>query len=131
MALLKVRSTQRKRIGGPFAPDLQDNRFDGINHISISTTQGRCTVCQRNTRTRCNKCEKCLHNIICFDKYHTLNILVLCFYNKYFVKIPINMHSCNVVIVSSCITVIIFSAMFLSDVIFIIFSAMMMPTLPI
>ena len=34
-----------------------ESRFDGMNHIMITGTQGRCKVCQKNTKMHCQKCK--------------------------------------------------------------------------
>ena len=70
IALTLCKSTARVRLGGPTAPMVSDVRFDGINHIRISCTQGRCVVCKKNTTTKCEKCDKKLHRIYRFENYH-------------------------------------------------------------
>ena len=46
-------------IGAAFLPE--DIRYDGMNHILGSTTQGRCKFCQKNTKNMCKKCNVRLH----------------------------------------------------------------------
>lgn len=60
----------RQRPGGPSAPPVKAARYDGINHILQATQQGRCVLCQKNTRLSCQKCEKRLHKN-CSVLYHT------------------------------------------------------------
>ena len=51
-----------------------ESRFDGMNHIMITGTQGRCKVCQKNTKMHCQKCKIRLHaerGRICFKDFHT------------------------------------------------------------
>ena len=67
-ALVKV-DCPRKRLGRPTAPLSKAVRFDGSNHNLESVTQGRCVLCQKNTRLCCAKCEKRLHKL-CSDQYH-------------------------------------------------------------
>ena len=69
MALLKAQPA-RLRSGGPTAPTPFPIRYDGVNHFLESCTQGRCILCQRNTRLRCSKCGKRLHKL-CSTFYHT------------------------------------------------------------
>lgn len=70
VCLIKVNATQRKRKGGPTAPVVRDIRLDGINHIVTTCSQGRCSVCQKNTRLKCSKCDKRLHKNVCFELFH-------------------------------------------------------------
>ena len=67
-ALVKV-DCLRKRLGGPIGPPSKVVRFDGSNHNLESVTQGRCALCQKNTRLCCAKCGKRLHKL-CSDQYH-------------------------------------------------------------
>lgn len=49
-------------------------RYDGINHMLGTTTQGRCKVCQKNTKNMCKKCGVRLHTERgkqCFEMYHS------------------------------------------------------------
>ena len=66
--LVKVH-TKRKRQGGPSVPPPKAIRYDNVNHFLESAAQGRCCVCQKNTRLQCIKCEKRLHKV-CSDIYH-------------------------------------------------------------
>lgn len=70
LALVKIGTTERVRLGGPTATPLDDVRFDGINHFLTPTSQGRCVMCSANTRLHCSKCRKRLHKK-CSDQYHT------------------------------------------------------------
>ena len=50
-----------------------DVRYDVIDHILGSTTQGRCKVCSKNTKNMCKKCNVRLHTERgkeCFGVYH-------------------------------------------------------------
>ena len=50
ICLLKMAMPPRCQIGGGRIPDLlNDIRFDGVGHLKLKTTQGRCKVCQKNT----------------------------------------------------------------------------------
>ena len=60
----------RKRLGGPTAPVPHCVRYDGQHHYIESTTQGRCVWCTSNTKKRCAKCGKRLHEN-CFSAYHS------------------------------------------------------------
>ena len=51
-----------------------ESRFDRMNHIMITGTQGRCKVCQKNTKMHCQKCKIRLHaerGRTCFKDFHT------------------------------------------------------------
>ena len=76
LCLLK-RKIPRVQIGGGHHADLPDDiRYDGVGHISEATTQGRCVVCSKNTRSKCLKCNVRLHYShlsTCFLNYHTKN----------------------------------------------------------
>lgn len=65
-----VGTTDRRRMGGPSAAVIPDVRFDGYEHYLQSTSQGRCATCGSNTRKKCGKCDKRLHEL-CFQSYHT------------------------------------------------------------
>ena len=67
-SLLKARP-HRQRLGGPTAPVPGSIRLDGVNHFLKTYQQGRCVVCQSNTRLHCIKCRKCLHKL-CSEMYH-------------------------------------------------------------
>ena len=68
VSLLKAQP-DRVRLGGPTAPTVNAVRYDGVNHHLASCAQGRCVLCQRNTRLHCIKCSKRLHKH-CSDFYH-------------------------------------------------------------
>ena len=66
--LIKIQKV-RERQGGPSAPPPKAIRYDNVNHFLESTAQGRCCVCQKNTRLQCIKCAKRLHKV-CSGIYH-------------------------------------------------------------
>ena len=68
---LVKRQSSRVRMGGPTAPAPPAVQYDGINHYLVPCRQGRCVVCSKNTRLKCEKCEKRLHKTECNDKFHT------------------------------------------------------------
>ena len=52
-----------------------ESRYDGMNHIPGTTSQGRCKVCKKNTKTWCTKCQIRLHSErggMCFDIFHNV-----------------------------------------------------------
>ncbi|KRZ71345.1 PiggyBac transposable element-derived protein 3 [Trichinella papuae] len=51
----------RARLPAGELSQLPDIRYDGINHTLGTATQGRCRVCQRNTKNICQKCNVRLH----------------------------------------------------------------------
>jgi len=65
-----VGTTDRRRMGGPSAAVIPDMRFDGHEHYLQSTSQGSCATCGSNTRNKCGKCDKRLHEL-CFQSHHT------------------------------------------------------------
>jgi len=69
VSLLKAQP-RRIRLGGPTTPTVIAVRYDGVNHHLASFAQGRCVLCQRNTRLQCIKCRKRLHKH-CSNFYHT------------------------------------------------------------
>ena len=74
LCLLKVQ--QHREIENSVAAELQlDVRFDGVNHfLGPATTEGRCKVCKKNTRSMCTKFNIRLHGErgkTCFKTYHT------------------------------------------------------------
>jgi hypothetical protein len=75
LCLLKTEMNEpRIQVGGGPHPALPDYlRFDGVGHHRMSCSQGRCRVCQANTRTKCGKCDARLHcdrGTVCFESYH-------------------------------------------------------------
>ena len=74
ICLLKSPMEEQTKVTGGTLPSLpKDIRFDQINHYKITTTQGRCKICQKNTRYKCQKCNVQLHSdkgAVCFDLYH-------------------------------------------------------------
>jgi hypothetical protein len=75
LCLLNSVSPRRLQVsGGPAASLPDDVRFDGVGHARINFSQGRCRICQKNTRTGCAKCQLRLHSdrgTQCFELYHT------------------------------------------------------------
>ena len=65
----KVHKQNGVAVGGDFPNDI---RFDGIGHMRQSAKQGRCKICQKNTRvmySKCGVCGVCFHseeNAVCF-----------------------------------------------------------------
>ena len=74
VCLLKIAMPQRRQIGGGRIQNLPNEvRIDGVGHCKLSTTQGRCKVCQKNTHYVCAKCNVRLHwdkSAVCFVIYH-------------------------------------------------------------
>ena len=68
MSLLKARQP-RAKLGGPTAPVVESVRYDGISQLLVSSEQGRCVICSKNTRLHCSKCRKRMHKI-CSTFYH-------------------------------------------------------------
>ena len=74
LCLLKVQ--QHHEIESIVAAELTlDVRFDGVNHfLAPATTQGRCKVRKKYTRSMCPKCNIRLHRErgkTCLKTYHT------------------------------------------------------------
>lgn len=70
MVAMKVGLTSfRSRKGGPSAPVLEEIVKADIGHHLSSTTQGRCTVCQKNTKKWCEICKKRMHET-CYPIFH-------------------------------------------------------------
>ena len=67
-----LRNVSRHRLGGPTASVPSCIRYDGYDHYIESTSQGRCALCGKNTKKRCIKCSKRLHEG-CFQAYHSCN----------------------------------------------------------
>ena len=71
ICLLKSPMEERTKVTGGTLPSLpKDIRFDQINHYKITTTQGRCKICQKNRRYKSQKCNVRLHSdksAVCFD----------------------------------------------------------------
>lgn len=55
---------------GPSFSVLADVRTDNRNHYPKSCPVRRCTVCKKNCRIQCAKCNKSLHLKECFQKFH-------------------------------------------------------------
>ena len=52
----------------------RDVRFDGIIHIKLTVSSGRCKICHTNTTKMCGKCNVRLHcdrGKTCFDDLHS------------------------------------------------------------
>lgn len=75
LCLLKLDEPKTINVGPTTSSNLPgDVRFDGVNHFMTSTTQGRCKLCKKNTKTMCRKCNIRLHGERgkqCFKDYHT------------------------------------------------------------
>ncbi|KAH7961272.1 hypothetical protein HPB52_006402 [Rhipicephalus sanguineus] len=69
MALLQLKPKLTVRPGPRVHPRHEDRKTDG--HYMISTTQGRCAECKKNTTNQCQQCKKRLHKK-CFAAYHGL-----------------------------------------------------------
>lgn len=72
--VLMKSSGRRAQTAGRIQADLPvDVRFDGQDHYPNDCSQGRCVVCQKNTRSMCGKCNVRLHysrGTQCFKPYH-------------------------------------------------------------
>ena len=59
------------------ANQLSDLRHDSLNHFKVSTTQGWCKICHKNTRYICEKCNVRLHSdkgaVFCDVSYTFVN----------------------------------------------------------
>ena len=65
---------RKKTTGGAIANLPSDLRYDSVDHLKVSTTQGRCKICHKNTRYICEKCNVRLNldkGAVCFETYHT------------------------------------------------------------
>ena len=74
LCLLKFPTKSRLQIGGRIAVLPHNVRYGGVDHIRVSTTKGRCRICQKNTRYMCQKCNVRLHSekgAIYFEMYHS------------------------------------------------------------
>ena len=76
MHLLKgSHCSDRRQVGGGQQAHLPDElRFDGVGHVRVTCSQGRCRICLKNTRCKCVKCNARLHTDKgkdCFSVYHT------------------------------------------------------------
>ena len=45
-------------------------RTDGVGHYPQAITPRRCVMCKKNAKIQCCKCEKTLHLMLCFQKFH-------------------------------------------------------------
>lgn len=70
LCLLKTSATRAQTGGGHHADLPTDVRFDGVGHIRMDSTQGRCVLCGKNCRHSCEKCNVRLHTKQCFESYH-------------------------------------------------------------
>ena len=65
---------RKKTTRGAVANLPSDLRHDSVDHFKVSTTQGRCKICHKNTHYMCEKCNVRLHSdkgAVCFEMYHT------------------------------------------------------------
>jgi DNA excision repair protein ERCC-6 len=72
LTLLKM-STREAHHNGRLVALPERVILDGLDHISVEATQGRCVVCHQNTRKKCQKCDVRLHHDkggVCHDVYH-------------------------------------------------------------
>ncbi|KAL3203158.1 hypothetical protein MRX96_042054 [Rhipicephalus microplus] len=69
MSLLQLKQKLTVRPGPWVHPRYEDRNTDG--HYIISTTQGRCAECNKNTTNQCEQCKKQLHKKG-FAAYHGL-----------------------------------------------------------
>jgi hypothetical protein len=67
VALKTGLESYRSRKGGPTSK--LPAAVTSSRHFLSSTTQGRCVVCQKNTKKMCGFCEKRMHEL-CFPVYH-------------------------------------------------------------
>jgi hypothetical protein len=68
MILLRKKERLTKHPGPRSHLKIELRQSDG--HYIISTSQGRCVVCKKNTTKKCFHCEKRLHEK-CFLSYHS------------------------------------------------------------
>ena len=64
----------KKTTGGAIANLLSNLRYDSVDHFKISTTQGRCKICYKNTSYMYEKYNVRLHSdkgAVCFEMYRT------------------------------------------------------------
>jgi len=75
LALIKSPNYTRTQLGGgPQGKQPATVQYDGEGHIRAPCDQGRCRVCQKNTRIMCLKCKARLHTDRgkdCFAVFHT------------------------------------------------------------
>jgi len=75
LTLIKSPSYNRTQLGGGPQGSLPVTvQHDGDGHIRVRCDQGRCRVCQKNTRVMCKKCNARLHTDRgkeCFTLFHT------------------------------------------------------------
>lgn len=75
LTLIKSPNYARAQLGGgPQGPLPATVQYDGHGHIRAPCDQGRCRVCQKNTRVMCLKCNARLHTDRgkdCFEQFHT------------------------------------------------------------
>ncbi|KAL3222044.1 hypothetical protein MRX96_005006 [Rhipicephalus microplus] len=69
MSLLQLKQKLTVRPGPRVHLRHEDRKTDG--HYIISTTQGRCAECKKNTTNQCQQCKKRLHKKG-FAAYHSL-----------------------------------------------------------
>ena len=77
LTLIKSPNYDRTKLGGGPQGTLPATvQHDGDGHIRVPCDQGRCRVCQKNTRIMCLKCKARLHTDRgkdCFAQFHTPN----------------------------------------------------------
>lgn len=73
VAVMLKKSKPRKSVDSRPGPSFSvpaEARTDNRNHYPQSCPVRRCTVCKRNCRIQCVKCNKSLHLSECFQMYH-------------------------------------------------------------
>ena len=74
LTLIKSPNYERYQLGGgPHGSLSVTVQYDGSDHVRVPCYQGRCRVCQKNTRVMCLKCKARLHTDRgkdCFSQFH-------------------------------------------------------------
>ena len=73
LVLTKSSTIRNQSQGGRHADLPSKVRYDGQDHNLLPCAQGRCVVYQKNTRSKCSKCNLRLHyskRSFCFRNYH-------------------------------------------------------------
>lgn len=74
LTLIKSPNYERTQLGGgPHGSLPVTVQYDGSDHVRVPCDQGRCRVCQKNTRVMCLKCKARLHTDRgkdCFTQFH-------------------------------------------------------------
>ena len=55
---------------GPSYKTVDDVHFDNKKHYPVACPTRRCTLCKKNCRIQCSKCNKSLNNNNYFQKFH-------------------------------------------------------------